>query len=90
MQEPVELLQLAARKANALMLWTHFYDAAVLEATQPATKFGPLEPRSFDGLVYEAAEQRYLEALDWAGFCGWLHNQKTAGFWNFLDWAEAK
>lgn len=70
MQEPVELLQLAAKRANALMLWTHFYDATVLQATQPATKFGPLEPHSFDGLVYEAAEQRYLEALDWAGFCG--------------------
>jgi Protein of unknown function (DUF1698) len=70
MQEPVELLQLAARKAPVLMLWTHFYDAAVVRATQPAAKFGAIEPRSFDGLAYEAAEQRYFEALEWAGFCG--------------------
>ena len=70
MQEPVELLQLASKKASALMLWTHFYEASVVKATQPALKFGPIERRSFDGMEYEAAEQRYLDALEWAGFCG--------------------
>jgi SAM-dependent methyltransferase len=71
MPDPVALLELIAKVTGKVMLWTHYYDAAVLGANRKlAHKFET--PHSFvrGGVTYEGSTQSYKDALNWVGFCG--------------------
>jgi SAM-dependent methyltransferase len=69
--DPLRLLRAMARGANEIGLWTHYFDAAVMDANPG---FG----RLFDEQHTEQAGSRtvtlhrrnYLEALKFPGFCG--------------------
>jgi hypothetical protein len=79
MREPVELLKLAAGTAPTVMLWTHFYDHAIIRADPNlARRLGAPHKRAFDGFNYEAAEFQYAEALQSARFCG---GPRPTSFW---------
>lgn len=69
--EPLQLLADVARVSSAVFLWTHYYDAEAIAANESlAGKFGPLEEAEFAGRPYARAEYRYLQSLEWTGFCG--------------------
>lgn len=71
MREPVELLDLASRVSDRLMIWTHYFDEDTLRANERlAHKFGEVSTHAYGGAKYDAVEQSYLEALEWNGFCG--------------------
>lgn len=71
MDQPLELLELIARVSGKVMLWTHYYDRAILEANrQLAHKFSGVKSLQHQGVTYEYSTQSYKEALSWAGFCG--------------------
>lgn len=71
MQDPLGFLRLLPRMAPRLLLWTHYFDEAIVRGTPAiAGKFGRLERGTIDGFTYEWVEQSYQQALAWAGFCG--------------------
>ena len=68
---PVELLELLARRCRALFLWTVFYDPAFVEKNPvPGAKFSDVLRLEHAGLAYVVHRFNYGRALDWKGFCG--------------------
>lgn len=71
LQDPMAFLRLLPRMAPRALLWTHYFDDAIIRNTPAlAHKFGPVERSAIDGFTYEFVEQSYKEALQWSGFCG--------------------
>ena len=88
MTEPVEFLRALCAASEAIGLWTHYYDAAVVLDRHGPGKFDatPRKLTTSHGRTVELYEQRYLQALDWAGFCGgsaptssWLRREDILG-----------
>jgi hypothetical protein len=71
MERPVEVLGNLARISNVIMLWTHYFDDEPLRAANLRHKFAKTPAVQMRGDVsIELWEQRYLDAVQWAGFCG--------------------
>lgn len=96
MQDPAALLRLLPRMAPRLLLWTHYFDEAVIRGSRAlAHKFGRLEHGTSDGFDYEFVEQSYKEALAWSGFCGgsaptsrWLTRRSILGLLGHLGYGR--
>jgi SAM-dependent methyltransferase len=71
MPNPAELIALAAKVTNQMMIWTHYYDAAII-AQMPhyEGKFSSGVASEYEGFHHALYRQGYGAALDWAGFCG--------------------
>lgn len=71
MKDPLEVLDLISKRAPRLLLWTHYYD-------QPTINSSEILDRKFDspewihrrGVEVQIARYKYLDALNWSGFCG--------------------
>jgi GT2 family glycosyltransferase len=72
MTEPTDLLRGMARVCDSLCIWTHYYDEAIISANETLRPKFDATPRveTFDGRKVDCHRQRYLDALDWPGFCG--------------------
>jgi hypothetical protein len=70
MRNPVETIALTARAASRLVLWTHYYDADVVSASELlAPRFSTHEAHSYEGLTHTLHRFNYEGALELAGFC---------------------
>jgi SAM-dependent methyltransferase len=88
MTDPVTFLSNLCGVSDAVGLWTHYFRADVLKAQADRDKFY-LEPRVVEtshGRRVALYDQRYLEALEWPGFCGgsapgssWLRREDILG-----------
>jgi len=96
MINPVRALELMARSANKLYLWTHYYDAALIGRNAAiASRFGKLERSEHEGRVCETAAYEYREAMTWAGFtggtqpsCRWMSRDTIVGSLRAAGFAE--
>ncbi len=71
MKDPVELLQLIARSAGSVYLWTHYFDPGRLKENPHVwEKFGAREPARRAGFEYTLHRYEYGAAMDWQGFSG--------------------
>lgn len=71
MQQPMEFLDLICSASDRLFIWTHYYDERIISSNKAiAKKFATPHVSSYQGFEYQAAQQSYHEALNWAGFCG--------------------
>lgn len=71
MVEPVEVLARIAGCADAVFLWTHYYDADVLGArADRAHRVVPPTPADWQGFAHQVYRHEYLTALGHRGFCG--------------------
>ena len=70
--DPVSVIaDLCAVTDDAIFVWTQYYDEEVIAARSDLhRKFGDRRTANLDGYDYELVEYRYLDALDFAGFCG--------------------
>lgn len=80
MRQPVEVLQEMARLSDRLVLWTHYYDPAVLDEPEVAAHFGPQSSRTVGDLTFTEHHYEYNDALAWEGFCG--------GSAHYANWIE--
>lgn len=88
MTDPVSLLRNLCDASDAIGLWTHYADVGVLRARGDQGKFDA-KPRRMTtprGRTVELYDQRYLDALEWSGFCGgsapgssWLRREDILG-----------
>ena len=70
--DPVEFLTNLTRVADAIGIWTHYYDAAII-SNQPELKHKfEQQPITVDvpNRQIKLYRQSYLKALQWSGFCG--------------------
>lgn len=82
MRQPVEVLQDMARVTDRLVIWTHYYDPAILEHPDIAAHFGPQNRRTLGDLTFAEHHYEYHDALAWNGFCG--------GSAHYANWIERK
>jgi SAM-dependent methyltransferase len=96
MQDPATLIKNLCRVTNkAILLWTHYYDKALLEqnATVVTSKFGDTVKTDYDGVDIELTEFLYQSSLEWSGFCGgskhsaqWLRRQDIMKLFDTYGW----
>jgi hypothetical protein len=73
MENPAELLSLIAKVANRAMLWTQYYDHAIIQAQMSYLKrlrFSAGKPANYKGFTYTRHERRYgirLRSLQFIG-----------------------
>jgi SAM-dependent methyltransferase len=68
---PVELLELLARRCRAIFLWTVFYDPEfIAKQEKPDARFSPALPMEHAGFKHVVHRFNYGASLDWKGFCG--------------------
>jgi hypothetical protein len=71
MLNPVELIYLATKVSDKLLLWTHYYDPQVIAANPNlAGKFSQTIETTYRGFQHTLHQYAYLDALNWEGFCG--------------------
>jgi 2-polyprenyl-3-methyl-5-hydroxy-6-metoxy-1,4-benzoquinol methylase len=71
-QNPAELLALLARRCTGhLLLWTHYYDQALIAPdSELASRFTAADKDEYAGFKYTLHRQEYRTDLKWVGFCG--------------------
>ena len=71
MLNPAETLQLIAKVASRVFIWSHYYDAKLLEG-MPAIKatMGAVKKISHQGYEHELCDHYYKEFLSVPSFCG--------------------
>lgn len=71
MEDPARHIQLVCSSADAVFVWTHYYDRPIVEANpELARKFTAEREVEVDGYRHTLHRQDYLDALGWGGFCG--------------------
>lgn len=84
---PVELLELLARRCDALFLWTVFFDPEfVAQNPVPGAKFSDVIAMETAGFKHTVHRFNYGPSLDWKGFCGggevfsyWMEKEEIIG-----------
>jgi len=96
MQDPMGFLTHLPKLAPRVLLWTHYYDAAIVRGDPAiAHKFGACVRGTRAGFPYEFVQQSYKEALHWKGFCGgsaatseWLTRDTILGYLRHLGYGR--
>jgi 2-polyprenyl-3-methyl-5-hydroxy-6-metoxy-1,4-benzoquinol methylase len=72
MTNPAELLVDLAQITDSLGMWTHYFDAEVIGAKPYLVAKFEMTPQSeqFGGRTVAIHRHRYLDAVEWKGFCG--------------------
>jgi hypothetical protein len=71
MKDPVELIALLSRSSDRVLLWTHYYDRALLSAKPHLSRrFVSATPAEYEGFRHTLNRYQYEEALAYQGFCG--------------------
>jgi SAM-dependent methyltransferase len=70
MTDPVKLLKGIAKVSDKILLWTHYYDQALIKGTRHELLFE--EPHNIEApdFIGVGARRFYTSALLWQGFCG--------------------
>ena len=93
---PVELLELLARRCQALFLWTVYYDAGfVAQNPVPGAKFSEVLKMETAGFKHTVHRFNYGPSLDWKGFCGggdvysyWMEKEEIVSALRHFGFAE--
>jgi hypothetical protein len=71
MQNPCELIHLISKASKKVVLWTHFYDKALIQTKDIVRgKFSGSIRKTYNGFDHVLYKYTYGDALDWTGFCG--------------------
>ena len=71
MLDPLLLIKQMSQVSDHLLIWTHYYDASVINARSDLRpKFGRLRDVEKDSARYQWVDYSYDSALSWKGFCG--------------------
>lgn len=84
MEHPAEHIKLLCGSADAVFVWTHYYDEALIASVGESLtrKFTDHVEVDFEGHRHVVHRQEYLDALGWGGFCG---AGRTFANWLSLD-----
>lgn len=76
MEDPIELIDLLARRTDNLFLWTHYMDEASMPPDDPRRQVFVGEPEIFDykGVAVHVQKRSYHRAWKNATFCGGMYD----------------
>lgn len=70
-KQPVELIHRLSQITDRMLLWTHYYDEAIIRSSpQLSPKFPSLERAEYAGYAHTLHRQEYQLSLAHPGFCG--------------------
>lgn len=95
MRAPAETIELIAKAADRLFLWTHFYDEGVVRASEVLSpRFTASTPSSHNGFDHTLHRFDYAHALDNNAFCGggavysnWLSRKELFAALEWFGWS---
>lgn len=99
MQKPAELIHLISQISNKVVIWTHYYDQALIQNNPniKANKFTDTHYEDYQGFKHVLYRYNYNTALDWAGFCGggdtfslWMPRQDILSCLNHFGFKDLK
>ncbi len=99
MQKPAELIRLISQVSRKVMIWTHYYDHALIQNNPniKADKFNETVYEDYQGFKHVLYRQNYQDALGWAGFCGgsenfsmWMDRQDILSCVNYFGFNQLK
>lgn len=70
MQNPVELIALAAKRCSQLFLWTHYYDPTICSQFLLKPRFQGQSKAEYKGFKHTLNPYRYGSARSWSTFIG--------------------
>lgn len=71
MRNPVELIYLISRVSDRIILWTHYYDADLIESSADASQyFSDSKMSEYEGFRHRLHRHSYMDALEREDFCG--------------------
>ena len=71
MLNPAEMIDLCGRVSNRLFLWTHYYEASVIDANpRIKAEFSGSQTVTYRDFQHSLYRHHYGETLGWTGFCG--------------------
>lgn len=71
MRHPVELIERLAAVTDRLLVWTHYFDGAIIRNTPHLLpKFPGSTPSEHAGFCHTLHRYEYTESLNHQGFCG--------------------
>lgn len=70
MADPIATLRTISHISDRVFIWTHYFDAAVIQASAHASLFEATERGTFGEHTIQLHKRKYERALDWQGFCG--------------------
>lgn len=74
MVNPVELISLVSKVTDRLFLWTHYYDADIIQSNpQHRKRFTARYEREFDGFRHQLFRYNYWGSFGVRRFCGGSH-----------------
>jgi hypothetical protein len=83
MREPAELVALISKVARRVLLWTHYYDHAIISSNPAlAPTFPTSKPSEYQGFAHTLYQKSYGVTLDQLYFCG---GGETYSHWMTLD-----
>ncbi|MBE9125265.1 MULTISPECIES: class I SAM-dependent methyltransferase [unclassified Coleofasciculus] len=83
MQNPAELIALAAKTSDQVFLWTHYYNHQIISSNSGLShKFSSGIPAEYAGFKHTLYRHSYEQALEWGGFCG---GSSTFSYWMSRD-----
>jgi SAM-dependent methyltransferase len=70
--DPLALIKSIARVSDRVSLWTHYFDEEVVAARPDLLRVFVDDPETveWEGTQRTLHRRRYLESLEWGGFCG--------------------
>lgn len=74
--DPAATLELLAKTCDTLLIWTHYYDDAILSNHISAKQFkrGAKKKVNFRGMEITYHPRHYMSSLNFGGFCGGCEN----------------
>lgn len=97
--DPLGTLRNIAQASDRLGLWTHYYDEAVVAGNETVARLFTDQSVEVevDGRSLTLHRRNYLEALEWAGFCGgpddhafWLERDDLLWFLERLGYDDVR
>jgi hypothetical protein len=80
MIDPVQIIKDMAKISGQIFIWTHYYDAEIINSRPELKAKFSETPRVIieETKTLRTFQQNYLQALEWGGFCG---GPESASFW---------
>jgi hypothetical protein len=78
MENPVKLIADIAAHSDRIFIWTHYFDALVLQKFPGKFDLEGTELLEYKGFQCTLHKQYYQQALGWGGFCGGM---KPFSYW---------
>ena len=71
MLNPAELIHLISKRADKVLIWTHYYDQSIIQRRPDLSqRFSEAVSQNYFEFDHTLYKYQYQDAISWTGFCG--------------------